>query len=172
MIDEINLESHKGLLQTCQLSLSSSVFLVNLIDAGFRSILAVIWPHQEHFPVCYRYVLCNYRQWLHIILNFKKGSIKHCYIKYGLILKTIDLIWISLQTFCHDLYYSSPYKRRKRSLKGHQEIFDSENTMTLHSSIVFVKTHKSSVGFSLMTFLQLNGSTQRQQAELLLQLLA
>lgn len=42
MIDEINLDSYTGLLQTCQLSLSSSVFLVNLIDAGFRSFLAVI----------------------------------------------------------------------------------------------------------------------------------
>lgn len=42
MNDEINLDSYKGLIQTCQLSLSCSVFLVNLIDAGFHSFLDII----------------------------------------------------------------------------------------------------------------------------------
>lgn len=178
MNDESNLDSYKGLIQTCQLSLSCSVFLVNLIDAGFHSFLAIIWPHQGHFPVCYRYILCNYRQWLHIILNFKKnmpGSIKCCFFKYGLILK-ISLI-SSGPHFRHNsshflLQFTIQSKRRtKKFERASRDLWlkKKDDDVTQFHSFCELTVVLSGLAWH---FLQLNGSTQRQQAKLPLLLLA
>lgn len=104
------------------------------------------------------------------------GSIKCCFFRYGLILKT-SLI-SSGSHFRHNssrlvLQFTIQSKRRKKKFeRTSRDLWLKKYNDVTHTPIVFVKAPSSSVGFSLVTLLQLNGSIQRQQAELLLQLLA
>lgn len=143
----------------------------------FHNFLDIIWPHQGHFPVFpgIFYAITD-NGYIFGILKTTCQEALNAVLKYGLILKT-SLI-SSGSHFRHvssqfALQFTIQSKRRKNKFeRTSRDLWLKKYNDVTHSSIVLVRTHSSSVGFSLMTRLQLNGSAQRQQAELLLQLLA